>query len=59
MEPVSGNTNSEPESVSNEPSSSEEVRYYYRTEGIDRILQILKRGGVAGFPLPSRIHGRR
>ncbi|MBK8314448.1 MAG: hypothetical protein IPL01_10695 [Acidobacteria bacterium] len=32
--------------VSNEPSSSEEVRYYYRTEGIDRILQILKRGGV-------------
>jgi Zinc carboxypeptidase len=33
-------------SISNEPSTSEEVIYYYKTEGIDRLLSILKRGGV-------------
>ncbi len=33
-------------SITNEPSSSEEVSYYYRTEGLDRLLTILKRGGV-------------
>lgn len=32
--------------VSSEPSSSEEVNYYFKTEGIDRVLAILKRGGV-------------
>jgi hypothetical protein len=32
--------------VTNEPSSSEEVNYYYKTEGLDRVLAILKRGGV-------------
>jgi Zinc carboxypeptidase len=33
-------------SISNEPSTSEEVNYYYKTEGIDRLLSILRRGGV-------------
>lgn len=28
------------------PSSSEEVRYYYAIEGLDRLIAILKRGGV-------------
>ncbi|MGH9839524.1 MAG: M14 family metallopeptidase [Blastocatellia bacterium] len=32
--------------ISNEPSTSEEVVYYYKTEGMDRLLAILKRGGV-------------
>lgn len=32
--------------ISNEPSTSEEVVYYYKTEGLDRLLAILKRGGV-------------
>jgi murein tripeptide amidase MpaA len=32
--------------ISNEPSSSAEVSYYYKTEGLDRVLAILKRGGV-------------
>lgn len=35
--------------VAQEPSSSSEVRYYYRTEGLDRILALLKRGGVEVF----------
>jgi Zinc carboxypeptidase len=33
-------------SISNEPSTSEEVSYYYKTEGIDRMLSILRHGGV-------------
>ncbi len=32
--------------VTEEPSSAEEVGYYYKTEGVDRLLLILKRGGV-------------
>lgn len=32
--------------ITNEPSSTQEVNYYYRTEGLDRLLAILKRGGV-------------
>ncbi|MEP7339169.1 MAG: M14 family metallopeptidase, partial [Acidobacteriota bacterium] len=32
--------------VTSEPSSNEEVNYYYKTEGMDRVLAILKRGGV-------------
>jgi hypothetical protein len=32
--------------ISGEPSTTEEVVYYYKTEGIDRVLNILKRGGV-------------
>jgi zinc carboxypeptidase len=32
--------------ISNEPSTSEEVNYYYKTEGLDRMLSILRRGGV-------------
>ncbi len=28
------------------PSSSEEVNYYYQIEGLDRVLGILKRGGI-------------
>jgi hypothetical protein len=35
--------------VSREPSSSSDVRYYYRTEGLDRLLVLLKRGGVKVF----------
>ena len=33
-------------SIANEPSSAEEVRYYLKTEGLDRLVAILKRGGV-------------
>lgn len=29
-----------------EPSTSREIRYFYQTEGLDRLLAILKRGGV-------------
>lgn len=32
--------------ITNEPSSSEEVNYYFKTEGLDRVLSILRRGGV-------------
>ncbi|HKX27580.1 MAG TPA: M14 family metallopeptidase, partial [Blastocatellia bacterium] len=32
--------------ISNEPSSSEEVNYYYKIEGLDRLLLILRRGGL-------------
>jgi hypothetical protein len=32
--------------ISNEPSTSEEVVYYYKTEGLDRLIFVLKRGGV-------------
>jgi hypothetical protein len=32
--------------ITGDPSTSEEVVYYYKTEGIDRLLNILKRGGV-------------
>ena len=32
--------------ITNEPSTSEEVSYYFKTEGLDRVLTILKRGGV-------------
>src|SRR5262245_9809854 len=32
--------------ISNEPSSGEEVIYYYKTEGLDRLLSNLERGGV-------------
>lgn len=32
--------------ISNEPSSSEEVNYYFKTEGLDRLLSVLRRGGV-------------
>ncbi len=30
----------------NAPASSEEVNYYYKIEGLDRVIGILKRGGV-------------
>jgi hypothetical protein len=33
-------------SITGEPSTSAEVVYYYKTEGIDRALNILRRGGV-------------
>jgi Zinc carboxypeptidase len=33
-------------SIVNEPSSAEEVKYYLKTEGLDRLVAILKRGGV-------------
>ncbi|MFN0086721.1 MAG: M14 metallopeptidase family protein [Blastocatellia bacterium] len=32
--------------ISNEPSTGDEVTYYYKTEGIDRLISILRRGGV-------------
>lgn len=32
--------------ISGEPSTTEEVNYYFKTEGLDRVLAILKRGGV-------------
>ncbi len=32
--------------ISNEPSTNDEVVYYYKIEGLDRLLGILKRGGV-------------
>jgi len=32
--------------ITGEPSTSEEVNYYYKIEGLDRVLNILKRGGV-------------
>src|SRR5262245_39752519 len=32
--------------ITNEPSSGDEVVYYYKTEGLDRLLSILERGGV-------------
>ncbi len=32
--------------ITNEPSSAEEVGYYYKIEGLDRLLAILKRSGV-------------
>lgn len=32
--------------ISNEPSTTAEVSYYFKTEGLDRVLAILKRGGV-------------
>ncbi|MBP6821026.1 MAG: hypothetical protein KA368_05760 [Acidobacteria bacterium] len=32
--------------ITNEASSSEEVNYYFKTEGLDRALSILRRGGV-------------
>ena len=32
--------------ITNEPSSSEEVNYYFKTEGLDRVLSILRHGGV-------------
>ncbi|HEX9000046.1 MAG TPA: M14 metallopeptidase family protein [Blastocatellia bacterium] len=32
--------------ITDEPSTSEEVNYYFKTEGLDRVLAILKRGGV-------------
>ncbi len=32
--------------ITNEPSTSAEVNYYFKTEGLDRVLAILKRGGV-------------
>ncbi|MGE0884535.1 MAG: M14 family zinc carboxypeptidase [Blastocatellales bacterium] len=32
--------------ISNEPSSSDEVNYYFKTEGLDRLLSVLRRGGV-------------
>lgn len=32
--------------ITNEPSSSEEVNYYFKTEGLDRVIAILRRGGV-------------
>lgn len=34
------------ESVTGEPSSSREVRYFYQSEGIDRLLGILKTAGI-------------
>lgn len=56
LETVSGNEEEQHEQsaalvneVAQEPSSSSEVRYYYRTEGLDRILALLKRGGVEVF----------
>jgi len=33
-------------SITGEPSTSAEVVYYYKTEGLDRTLNILRRGGV-------------
>jgi hypothetical protein len=33
-------------SITGEPSTSAEVVYYYKTEGLDRALNILRRGGV-------------
>jgi hypothetical protein len=32
--------------ISNEPSTSDEVIYYYKTEGLDRLLSILRRSGI-------------
>ncbi|MDX2031384.1 MAG: M14 family metallopeptidase [Blastocatellia bacterium] len=32
--------------ISNEPSTGDEVVYYYKTEGLDRLISILRRGGV-------------
>ncbi len=32
--------------ITNEPSTGDEVVYYYKTEGLDRLLAILRRGGV-------------
>jgi len=32
--------------ISNEPSTADEVSYYLKIEGLDRVLGILKRGGV-------------
>ncbi len=32
--------------ITGEPSTSDEVVYYYKIEGLDRVLNILKRGGV-------------
>jgi murein tripeptide amidase MpaA len=32
--------------ISNEPSTTDEVVYYYKTEGVDRLIAILRRGGV-------------
>ena len=32
--------------LSNEPSSVDEVKYYLKTESLDRLIAILKRGGV-------------
>jgi hypothetical protein len=32
--------------AANQPSTSEEVNYFYKIEGLDRALAILKRGGV-------------
>ena len=32
--------------IINAPATSEEVNYYYKIEGLDRVLGILKRGGV-------------
>lgn len=32
--------------LSDTPATSEEVSYFYQTEGLDRVLSILKRGGV-------------
>ncbi|HEU0175163.1 MAG TPA: M14 metallopeptidase family protein [Blastocatellia bacterium] len=33
-------------SITGEPSTAAEVVYYYKIEGLDRLLQILRRGGV-------------
>jgi Zinc carboxypeptidase len=32
--------------ITSEPSTGDEVIYYYKTEGLDRLLGILRRGGV-------------
>ncbi len=32
--------------ISGEPSTDAEVNYYFKTEGVDRALSVLKRGGV-------------
>jgi hypothetical protein len=32
--------------ITGEPSTSDEVTYYYKIEGLDRVLNILRRGGV-------------
>ncbi len=32
--------------IASEPSTGEEVNYYYKLEGFDRLIAILKRGGV-------------
>jgi hypothetical protein len=32
--------------ATNQPATSEEVNYFYKIEGLDRLLAILKRGGV-------------